>query len=90
MLLAVWIEYKLASDEADIKAAAYTTFTSLWRQLAPHITVTVMKPMSDLCWVCQQNSVNIMRAANTPESAKSQVTTRYMYLPKDVVIASDS
>ena len=32
------MEYKLASDEADIKAAAYTTFTSLWRHLAPHIT----------------------------------------------------
>ena len=84
MLQAVWVDYKLASDEADIKAAAYTTF---WRQLAPHITV--MKPMSDLCWVCQQNSVKIMRAANTPESAKSQVTTKYMYLPNDV-IGSDS
>ena len=85
MLQAVWIEYKLASDEADIKAAAYTTFTSLWRQLAPHITV--MKPMSDLC---QQNSVKIMRAANTPESAKSQVTMKYLYLPKNIISASDS
>ena len=30
--------------------------------------------MSDLCWVCQQNSMAIMRAANTPEAEKSQVT----------------
>ena len=88
MLQAVWIEYKLASDEADIKAAAYTTFTSLWCQLAPHITV--MKPMSDLCWVCQQNSIKMMRAANTPESAKSQVTIKYIYLPKDVITVCDS
>lgn len=43
MLQAVWAEYKLASDEAGIKAAAYTTFVSLWRQLVPHITV--MKPV---------------------------------------------
>ena len=78
MLQAVWAENKLASDKAGIKAAAYTTFVSLWRQLVFHMTV--MKPMSDLCWVCQQNSVKIMRAANTPETAKSQVTTRYMYL----------
>ena len=56
VLQAVWIEYKLASNEADIKVA---------HQFAPHITV--MKPMSDLCWVCQQNSVGIMRAANTSE-----------------------
>ena len=69
---AVWAEYKLSADEAGVKAAAYTTFCSLWRQLVPHITV--MKPMSDLCWVCQKNSVAIMRAANTPETEKSQVT----------------
>ena len=31
-----------------------------------------------------------MRAANTPESAKSQVTMKYMYLPKDVITAYDS
>ena len=66
---AVWPEYKLSADEAGVKAAAYTTFCSLWCQLVPHITV--MKPMSDLCWVCQKNSVAIMRA---PETEKSQVT----------------
>ena len=38
MLLAVWAEYELASDEAGIKAAACTTIVSLWRQLVPHIT----------------------------------------------------
>ena len=65
----MWAEYKLSADQAGIKAAAYTTFCSLWRQLVPHITV--MKPMTDLCWVCQQFSVAIMRSANTPESAKS-------------------
>ena len=69
---AVWAQYKLSADDADIRTAAYTTFCSLWRQLVPYITV--MKPMSDLCWVCQQNSVAIMRAANTPEEEKSQVT----------------
>ena len=74
-LKAVWAEYKLSADEASIKAAAYTSFCSLWRQLVPHITV--MKPMSDLCWICQQNSVAIMRAANTPETAKSQVNKLY-------------
>jgi len=29
--------------------------------------------MSDLCWVCQKNSVAIMRAANRPDTAKSEV-----------------
>ena len=68
------MQYKLSADEADIVAAAYTTFCRLWRQLTPQIMV--MKPMSDLCWVCQQNSRAIMRSANTPEEEKSQVTKR--------------
>ena len=67
------MQYKLSADEADIVAAAYTT-CRLWRQLTPQIMV--MKPMSDLCWVCQQNSRAIMRSANTPEEEKSQVTKR--------------
>jgi hypothetical protein len=69
----VWVQYKLACDEAGLRAAAYNTFCTLWRKLAPHITV--MKPMTDLCWVCQQNSTAIMRASNTPEEHKSEVKT---------------
>ena len=67
----VWVLYKLACDEAEIRAAEYTTFCSLWNKLVPKITV--MNPMSDLCWVCQQNSRAIMRSANTPETEKSEV-----------------
>ena len=55
-----------------MRAVAYSTFTQLWRQLLPH--VVVMKPMSDLCWVCQQNSTAIMRAANRPDEEKSIVS----------------
>jgi len=67
----VWIQYKLTCEEVGIKAVAYTTFCTLWRKLAPY--VTVMKPLSDLCWVCQKNRTAIMRAANTPEEEKSEV-----------------
>ena len=68
---AVWVQYKLSCDEAGLQAAAYTTFTSFWRQLAPQIKV--MKPMSDLCWVCQKNSMAIMRVANRLDTAKPEV-----------------
>ena len=57
--------------EAGLLAAKYSTFTALWRQLSPQIRI--MKPMSDLCWVCQQNSKAIMKAANLPEVQKSKV-----------------
>lgn len=68
---AVWIVYAASCQEAGLTSVAYTTFCSLWRRLIPYITV--MKPMSDLCWVCQQNSYAMVRSANTPEEEKSEV-----------------
>ena len=63
-----------------MRSAWYNTFCTLWRKLTPQIMV--MKPMTDLCWVCQQNSSAIMRAANTPEEEKSDVIiplTKFVY-----------
>ena len=62
---ALWELYLQAAASSSMRAVAYPTFTQLWRQLLPN--VVLMKPMSDLCWVCQQNSTAIMRAANRPE-----------------------
>ena len=67
----VWTQYAMCSAEARIRAAAYTTFLKYWRELAPHILV--MKPMTDLCWVCQKNSAAIMKAKNTSDELKSEV-----------------
>ena len=62
---AIWELYLQAAATSSMQAVAYSTFTDLWRQLLPNIVV--MKPMSDLCWVCQQNSA---RSANRPEEEK--------------------
>ena len=69
----IWEQYIQAAATTLMRAVAYSTFTHLWRQLL--LNVIVMKPiMSDLCWVCQQNSTAIMRSANRPEE-KSTVST---------------
>ena len=67
----VWELYQQAAAVGSTRPVCYSTFTSLWRQLLPH--VVVMKPMSDLCWLCQQNSTAITRSANRPEEEKTQV-----------------
>ena len=74
-LQSVWVENVVCCKEAGLRSAKYSTFTALWRQLTPQIRV--MKPMSDLCWVCQQNSKAIMRAANMPEVQKSEVGNKH-------------
>lgn len=65
----IWRVYRDAMLVVGSRSAAYTTFCRLWKQLLP--SVVLMKPMSDLCWQCQQNSTAILRAANFPESEKS-------------------
>ena len=73
---AVWNQYHTAAESAsDVRAVGYSSFCSLWQQLLPQIIVT--KPMSDLCWTCQQNSTMIMRAHNRPETEKSVVSILY-------------
>ena len=67
----VWYLYKAACDEAGLRALALNTFCTLWRNTLPFITV--MKPMTDLCSVCQQNSTALVRAANTPDEEKTEV-----------------
>ena len=68
----VWSQYVESSAEANVRAAAYTTFLRYWHKLAPHIIV--MKPMTDLCWVCQKNSSAIMKAKNMSDELKSEVS----------------
>ena len=72
----IWELYLQAAAADSMRAVAYSTFTQLWRQLLPNIVV--MKPMSDLCWVCQQNSVAITRSANRPVEEKSVVSSYKM------------
>ena len=38
----------------------------------PHIVVG--KPMSDLCWTCQQNNNSILKAVNKSTEEKSAVS----------------
>ena len=53
------------------KAAAYQSFSKYWLQLQPNIRIG--KPMSDLCWTCQQNSTMIAQSINKSEEEKSEV-----------------
>ena len=51
-------------------AMSRCTFENLWSQLCPYITV--MKPATDLCFECQQNTSLVMKAANMPENVKNK------------------
>ena len=66
----IWQLYFDSAQSVDhVHSIAYSTFNKLWHSLLP--SIILMKPMSDLCWTCQQNSTAIVRAANKPDSDKS-------------------
>ena len=44
-------------------------FRDTWLKLLPFIVTA--KPMTDLCWTCQQNNTLVYRGANIPEKEKS-------------------
>lgn len=71
---AVWQTYLEACSQTTVRAVKYSTFTSVWRKYCP--LLTVMKPMTDLCHTCQQNSSIIVKAANKPEAEKATVKQR--------------
>ena len=64
---AVWRVYREAVGA--VHAVAYSTFCLLWRSVVP--SIVIMKPRSDLCWQCQQNSTAIMRTANASDTEKT-------------------
>ena len=65
----IWrVYHSAAEEEVDVHTVTYT-FCRLWRTLLP--SVIIMKPMTDLCWICHQNSTAILRAANGSEASKS-------------------
>ncbi|KAK7487249.1 hypothetical protein BaRGS_00021477, partial [Batillaria attramentaria] len=46
-------------------------FGKLWLQLCPYIVVA--KPMTDLCWRCQNNTTRIFRSANLTDEEKNDL-----------------
>ena len=65
----VYRKFVDACASSKITAISRRTFENLWSELCPQISV--MKPASDLCFVCQQNSYLIMKSVNLPEHVKS-------------------
>lgn len=55
--------------KGPVNKVSHTKFIDLWEQFHPNI---VAKPMTDLCFTCQQNTLKLIRSANLPEREKSE------------------
>ena len=65
----IWELYLQAAATTSMRAVAYPS-----PSLSSGGSVVVMKPMKDLCQICQQNSGAVMHSENRPEEEKSTVS----------------
>ena len=72
--LEVYRKYRKAAEREGTQPVGRSTFLDLWNKQLPYIMV--MKPATDLCWVCQQNLTQILRSTNRSEEDKSQCLER--------------
>ena len=70
----LFAEYEKVAGAGEIH---YNTFRAYWKRLAPE--VIVMKPRTDVCYICDQHRMNI-RSARTAEDieAASSSLTRHL------------
>ena len=66
----IWELYLQAAATTSMRAVAHPS-----PSLSSGGSIVVMKPMKDLCWICQPNSGAIMHSENRPEEEKSTVST---------------
>ena len=63
--------YEASANAAGHRVVAASTFKKLWLELCPFIVVA--RPVTDLCWRCQQNNTNIYRSANLTLEEKGEL-----------------
>ena len=55
--MSVWKTFKRACEDSSKQAVCYTKF-ELWKQFHPNVVIA--KPMTDLCFTCQDNTSKLL------------------------------
>ena len=66
----IWTHYELSCKKASLLSVGFVTFCNLWKMFTHWIIVS--KPMTDLCWKCQNNNNMIYRCSNNTDEEKSE------------------
>lgn len=66
----IWRQFKTACEEQNTEPVSLVAFRRLWQQFLPD--VVMLRPATDLCWVCQQNSTVLGQFCNLSEEQKSE------------------
>ena len=71
----VYDMYKSCMEQLGKRVAGLSSSKQYWLQLVPFIVTS--KPMTDLCWICQNNNSLTYRSANVEDNEKDLSSTAY-------------
>ena len=69
-------KYVEAVSVSGVRKVSFRSFVRVWHDLLPFIKN--QKPATDLCWYCQQRSLQMQRSVNQPDSEKSEAAREMM------------
>ena len=72
----VYNRYVLAVEQSTARKVSDRSFLRIWQQLLPF--VRNQKPATDLCWYCQQRSLQMQRSVNLQDHEKSKAATEML------------
>ena len=61
-----------------MQPVSWANFHRLWSDLLPHIDT--MKPLSDLCFECQQNATRLLQRANLTDEKADRLKAAELHL----------
>ena len=70
--ISVYRAYEAAATASKFKCVSLSTFRQSWLDFCPNILI--MKPATDLCWLCQKNASAAKRALTEPAEVRSAVS----------------
>ena len=68
--MSVWWVYHSTCEVSNKQGVSYGKFIQLWQDFFPDVVVA--KPMTDFCFMCQQNTTKLQHAANLSDIEKSE------------------
>ena len=71
----IYVFYERLAVEMGFRNVHLRTFQRTWRELCPYITI--MKPCTDLCQLCQDFSHKLSMVSNMNDEEKEDILSRY-------------
>ena len=72
--------YSMYKESCDGRVVSESSFKTAWKLYAPHIYI--MKPKTNLCWMCRKNSRAVVRTTGSAVERISEIINKLQIIIK--------